>query len=82
MGLLTSHPGSWGEGKSFFKNAGGTRHKKVPPIFIDDNGLSAKAYRVGHHETFLSNREEKIVDKTFSENLWTSKSMRNLIQYP
>jgi hypothetical protein len=68
MGLLTSH-------------SGGTRYREVAPILIDDNGLFAKPYRVGQHGTFLINREEKIVDKTFSENLWTSKSMETLIQH-
>jgi hypothetical protein len=67
MGLLTSSEG--------------TRYGKAAPILMDDNGLFAQAYRVGDPETLLINREEKIVDKTFSENLWTSKSMRNLIQF-
>jgi peroxiredoxin len=52
------------------------------PILIDRDGSVAKAYRVrGHHETFLINRNGKIVGKTFAEKDWTSASMKNLIQY-
>lgn len=59
------------------------KYKKFAPILMDDNGSTAKAYevRVGHHETFFINREGKIVGKTFTEKDWTSKSVRDLIQY-
>ena len=58
------------------------KYEKFSPILMDDSGSVAKAYGVkGHHETFLINREGKIVGRTFSEKDWTSTSMRNLIEH-
>ena len=51
------------------------------PIMIDD-GKVADAYGVwSHPETFFINREGKIVGRVLKEMDWTSKSMRNLIQF-
>lgn len=51
------------------------------PILIDDDGSVARAYGVGHHETFFISREGKILGRTFSQKDWASKSMRNLIEH-
>jgi hypothetical protein len=51
------------------------------PIMID-GGKVADAYGVwSHPETFFINREGKIVGRVLKEMDWTSKSMRNLIQF-
>ena len=51
------------------------------PIMIDD-GQVANDYGVwSHPETFFINREGKIVGRALKEMDWTSKSMRNLVQY-
>jgi len=51
------------------------------PIMIDD-GQVADAYGVwSHPETFFINRDGKIVGRVLKEMDWTSKSMRNLIQF-
>ena len=57
------------------------RYRKFSPILMDNNGEVARTYGVGHHATFFINREAKIVGKTFSEQDWTSESMRNFIEY-
>ncbi len=59
------------------------RYRKFAPILMDDSGSTAKAYGVGvgHHETFFINREGKIIGKTFTEEDWTTQSVRDLIQY-
>jgi peroxiredoxin len=52
------------------------------PILIDDNAAGANAYGIWNRpETFFINREGKIVGRVFKEMDWTSKKMRNLIQY-
>jgi peroxiredoxin len=51
------------------------------PILIDPKGSIARAYGVGHHETFFINREGKIVGRTFSQKDWASESMKNLIRH-
>lgn len=51
------------------------------PILIDDDGSTARAYRVGHHETFFIGREGKILGRTFSQKDWASESMKNLIRH-
>ena len=60
-----------------------TRYGKFSPILMDDNGSVAKAYGVGagHHETFFIDRSGKIVGKTFTEENWTSQSVKDLIRY-
>jgi peroxiredoxin len=51
------------------------------PIMIDDGGV-ANAYGVwSHPETFFINREGKIVGRALKDMDWTSRSMRNLVQY-
>ena len=59
------------------------RYRKFAPILMDDNGSTGKAYGVGvgHHETFFINREGKIIGKTFTEEDWTSRSMKNLLEH-
>jgi peroxiredoxin len=52
------------------------------PILIDDKAQVADAYGVwSHPETFFINREGKIVGRALKEMDWTSKSMKNLVQY-
>jgi peroxiredoxin len=52
------------------------------PIMIDDKAQVADAYGVwSHPETFFINRDGKIVGRVLKEMDWTSKSMRNLVQY-
>ena len=52
------------------------------PVLIDDKAQVADAYGVwSHPETFFINREGKIVGRALKGMDWTSKSMRNLIQY-
>jgi peroxiredoxin len=51
------------------------------PIMIDD-GQVANAYGVwSHPETFFINRDGKIVGRVLKEMDWTSKSMKNLVQF-
>ena len=51
------------------------------PVMIDD-GKVAEAYGVwSHPETFIINREGKIVGRVVKEMDWGSKNMRDLIQY-
>ena len=50
------------------------------PIMIDD-GQVANAYGVSSHpETFLINRQGKIVGRALKDMDWTSRSMRTLVQ--
>jgi hypothetical protein len=51
------------------------------PIMIDD-GQVANTYGVwSHPETFFVNREGKIVGRALKDMDWSSRSMRNLLQY-
>jgi len=51
------------------------------PLMIDEGAQVANAYGVSSHpETFLINREGKIVGRAFGGKDWTSRSMRNLVQ--
>ena len=51
------------------------------PIMIDD-GQVADAYGVwSHPETFFINRDGKIVGRVLKDMDWTSKSVKNLVQY-
>jgi peroxiredoxin len=51
------------------------------PVMIDD-GQVADAYGVwSHPETFFINRDGKIVGRVLREMDWTSKSVKNLVQY-
>jgi len=52
------------------------------PVLVDDKAQVADAYGVwSHPETFFINREGKIVGRALKEMDWTSKGMRNLVQY-
>lgn len=52
------------------------------PLMIDEGAKVADTYGVwSHPETFFINREGKIVGRALKGMDWTSKSMRNLIQY-
>ncbi len=55
---------------------------KIPtPVMIDD-GKVANSYGVwSHPETFIINREGKIVGRVLKDMDWTSKSVKNLVQY-
>jgi peroxiredoxin len=51
------------------------------PIMIDD-GQVANAYGVwSHPETFLINREGKIVGRALKGMDWSSKNMKNLLHH-
>ena len=51
------------------------------PILMDDNASVGSAYGVWNHpETFLINREGKIVGRVLKDMDWTSRSMTNLIR--
>ncbi len=51
------------------------------PMMIDD-GQVAAAYGVwSHPETFFINRDGKIVGRVLKEMDWTSKNVKNLVQY-
>jgi peroxiredoxin len=52
------------------------------PILIDDNASINNAYGVwSSPETFFINREGKIVGRVFKELDWTSKPVRDFIEY-
>lgn len=52
------------------------------PLLIDDRAQVANAYGVSSHpETFIINREGKIVGRALGDKDWASRSMRNLIQH-
>jgi peroxiredoxin len=52
------------------------------PVLIDGKAEVADAYGVwSHPETFFINREGKIVGRALKGTDWTSKSMKNLVQY-
>jgi peroxiredoxin len=52
------------------------------PILIDDNASITNAYGISSSpQTFFINREGKIVGRVLKELDWTSKNVRNLIEY-
>ena len=52
------------------------------PLMIDEGAKVADTYGVwSHPETFFINRDGKIVGRALKGMDWTSKSMRNLVQY-
>jgi peroxiredoxin len=52
------------------------------PLLIDHGAKVANTYGVwSHPETFFINREGKIVGRVFGGKDWTSRSMKNLLQY-
>ncbi len=51
------------------------------PVMIDD-GKVANAYGVSSHpQTFFIGREGKIVGRALKDMNWTSRDVRNLVQY-
>jgi len=56
--------------------------KIASPILIDEDGKVANSYGVwSHPETFLINRDRKIVGRVLKRMDWASKTIRDLIQY-
>jgi len=52
------------------------------PIMIDEKAQVADAYGVwSHPETFLINREGKIVGRALKGMDWSSKNMKNLLHH-
>ena len=52
------------------------------PVLINDKAQVADSYGVqSHPQTFFINREGKIVGRALKGMDWTSKSMKNLVQY-
>ena len=52
------------------------------PLMIDENAQVASTYGVSSHpETFLINREGKIVGRSLGDRDWASRSMNNVIEY-
>jgi len=52
------------------------------PILLDEKAEVANAYGIqSHPQTFFINREGKVVGRALAGKDWTSRSMRNLIQY-
>jgi peroxiredoxin len=63
-----------------------TRYKKEHnfslPILFEDNSAVATAYGVwSRPQTFFINREGKIVGRALKEMDWTSKNMKDLIEF-
>lgn len=51
-------------------------------IMIDEKAKMANAYGVwAHPSTFFINREGKIVGRGFGGRDWSSRTMKNLVQY-
>jgi peroxiredoxin len=57
-------------------------HHFSSPILYEDDAAVANAYGVSSRpQTFFINREGKIVARALKEMDWTSKSMKELIEY-
>jgi peroxiredoxin len=57
-------------------------HNFSSPILFEDDAAVATAYGVSSRpQTFFINREGKIVGRALKEMDWTSKSMKELIEY-
>ncbi len=57
-------------------------HQFSSPILLEDNTAVSNAYGVvSRPQTFFINREGKIIARALKEMDWTSKNMRELIQY-
>ncbi len=55
---------------------------KIPtPVMIDDGKVSNSYGVWSHPETFIINREGKIAGRVLKDMDWTSKSVKNLVQY-
>ena len=63
-----------------------TRYKKEhnfsSPILVEDDAAVSNAYGVwSRPQTFFINREGKIIARVLKEMDWTSKNMKDLIEY-
>ena len=57
-------------------------HNFTSPILSEDDAAVANAYGVSSRpQTFFINREGKIVGRVLKEMDWTSKNMKDLIEY-
>jgi len=57
-------------------------HQFSSPILLEDDTAVSNAYGVvSRPQTFFINREGKIIARALKEMDWTSKNMRELIQY-
>jgi peroxiredoxin len=57
-------------------------HNFSSPILYEDDATVANAYGVSNRpQTFFINREGKIVGRVLREMDWTSKNMKDLIEY-
>ena len=57
-------------------------HHFSSPILLEDDAAVSNAYGVSSRpQTFFINREGKIVARALKEMDWTSKNMKELIEY-
>ena len=57
-------------------------HQFSSPVLLEDDTAVSNAYGVvSRPQTFFINREGKIIARALKEMDWTSKNMRELIQY-
>jgi len=57
-------------------------HQFSSPILLEDDATVSNAYGVSSRpQTFFINREGKIVARALKEMDWTSKNMKELIEY-
>jgi peroxiredoxin len=57
-------------------------YKISSPILIDNTGSVPHAYHIaGYPETFIINRQEKIVGRTFAKEKWNTAAMKNLFRH-
>jgi peroxiredoxin len=57
-------------------------HNLSLPILFEDDAAVATAYGVSNRpQTFFINREGKIIGRALKETDWTSKNMKDLIEY-
>ncbi len=57
-------------------------HQFFSPIMLEDDASVSNAYGVSSRpQTFFINRDGKIVARALKEMDWTSKNMRELIDY-
>jgi peroxiredoxin len=58
------------------------QHNFSSPILFEDDAKVANAYGVSSRpQTFFINREGKIIARVLKEMDWTSKNMKELIDY-
>ena len=57
-------------------------HNFSSPILVEDDAAVSNAYGVwSRPQTFFINREGKIIARVLKEMDWTSKNMKDLIEY-